>query len=40
LGIYFIDEPAGLDNAKLPAPPLERKVRRKREPSVTKPDST
>ncbi len=40
LGIYFIDEPAGLDNAKLPAPPLERKARRKREPAVRKPDST
>ena len=39
LGIYFIDEPAGIDNAKLPAPPLERKARRKREP-VRKPDST
>jgi hypothetical protein len=27
MGIYFIDEPAGQDKAKLPAPPLERKMR-------------
>ena len=40
LGIYFVDEPAGVDNAKLPAPPLERKARRKRDPAVRKPDST
>lgn len=40
LGIYFVDEPAGLDNAKLPAPPLERKARRKREPAVRKPETT
>lgn len=40
LGIYFIDEPAGLDNAKLPAPPLERRARRKREPTIRKADST
>ena len=40
LGIYFVDEPAGLDNAKLPAPPLERKAPRKRDPTVRKPDST
>jgi hypothetical protein len=46
MGIYFIDEPAGVDTTKLPAPPLERKTRRKREalppppPPSTEPDST
>jgi hypothetical protein len=41
LGVYFLDEPAGVDRAKLPAPPLERKSRRTRpvEP-VTKPEQT
>lgn len=45
MGIYFIDEPAGVDTAKLPAPPLERKARRKREapppsPPATEPESS
>ena len=39
LGIFFIDEPAGLDHAKLPAPPLERRVRRDRQAAIKKSDS-
>ena len=42
LGVYFVDEPTGVDSAKLPAPPLQRKSKRKREPppATTEPDST
>lgn len=34
LGVYFVDEPAGVDSSKLPAPPLQRKPRRKKEPAA------
>ena len=40
VGVYFIDEPASLDVAKLPAPPLKRKALRRSEAAVRKSRST
>lgn len=39
MGIYFIDEPAGMNHASLPAPPLARRVRAKGKPGIRKPRS-
>lgn len=36
IGIYFVDEAAGMDPAKLPAPPLQRRSRNKRRSKVRK----